>query len=87
MSELHSDGRILITTESTQQQSIPKDISYFKLYRYADNKDKFMMAIGSVSAFLNGATFPIFSIIFGNMTDVFSKSNDQIIYLAGMNAL
>ena len=46
-----------------------------------------MMIIGSVSAFFNGATFPIFSIIFGNMTDVFSKSNDQIIYLAGMNAL
>ena len=34
------------------------------------------MTIGLVSAFLNGATFQIFSIIFGNMTDVFSKSND-----------
>ena len=76
MSELHSDGRILISSESSQEQNIPKDISYFKLYRYADAKDKFMMTIGSVSAFLNGATFPIFSIIFGNMTDVFSKSND-----------
>ena len=28
MSELHSDGRILISTESTQEQNILKEISY-----------------------------------------------------------
>lgn len=62
-------------------------VPYSWLYRYATPKDKQMMALGAFGAFCNGAAFPSFSIIFGNMTDSFSSSGDDLVYTAGMNSI
>lgn len=46
-----------------------------------------MMYIGGFAAFANGAAFPSFSLIFGGMTDSFSKDGDDMVTQAGWNAL
>ncbi|KAM3147561.1 hypothetical protein pb186bvf_000368 [Paramecium bursaria] len=62
-------------------------VPYSWLYRYATPQDKQMMALGAFGAFCNGAAFPSFSIIFGNMTDSFASSGDDLVYTAGMNSM
>jgi len=46
--------------------------------RYATRNDKFLMVIGSLAAFANGAAFPAFSLIFGGMTDSFSNPETMV---------
>lgn len=38
------------------------------------------MIIGGIAAFLNGAAFPSFSIILGDMTDSFSEAGDEMVH-------
>lgn len=42
-----------------------KDISYFKLFRFATNTDILLMVLGALAACINGITIPLFSLIFG----------------------
>ncbi|CAD8206584.1 unnamed protein product [Paramecium octaurelia] len=68
---------------NNQDQQVP----YFELLRYATEKDKLLMIIGGLAAFLNGAAFPSFSIILGDMTDSFSEAGDEMVHQAGLNAI
>ena len=47
------------------------------------------MCIGSLAAFANGAAMPLFSLIFGEMTDSFAPnaSADIVLEKAAMNAM
>jgi len=45
------------------------------------------MILGSIAAFFNGAAFPSFSIIFGQMTDSFSEKGDAMVDAAGWQAM
>ena len=47
------------------------------------------MGVGSFAAFANGAAMPLFSLIFGNMTDAFGPSGtaDDVLAAAGMQAM
>ena len=47
------------------------NVSFWRLLRFATTGDKLLMALGTLAAFCNGASFPLFSLIFGNMTDAF----------------
>lgn len=58
-------------------------VPFFVLFRYATSLDKTLMILGSIAAFLNGAAFPSFSIIFGQMTDSFSEKGDAMVEAAG----
>ncbi|CAD8176907.1 unnamed protein product [Paramecium pentaurelia] len=71
---------------NTQPQQEPM-VPYFELLRYASPKDKLLMFIGGFAAFCNGAAFPSFSIIFGDMTDSFSEAGDEMVRQAGLNAI
>lgn len=51
-------------------------VSFFQIFRYADRIDHFYMILGTICAIGNGMTFPIFSIVFGRMTnDLINSSN------------
>ncbi len=47
------------------------------------------MALGLFAAFANGAALPMFSLIFGNMTDAFKPDStpDEVISTAGTNSM
>lgn len=47
------------------------------------------MIIGAIAGIANGLSQPLFSLIFGEMTDSFSPDNspDDVVYKAGWNAL
>ncbi|ELT96740.1 hypothetical protein CAPTEDRAFT_196652 [Capitella teleta] len=40
-------------------------------FRFATSKDRWLMVLGSVMAFLHGAALPAMMVVFGEMTDVF----------------
>jgi ATP-binding cassette subfamily B (MDR/TAP) protein 1 len=54
-------------------------IPYFDLFRFASTKDKFLMVIGSIAAFLNGGAIPSFSLIFGSMINSFQEAGDEMV--------
>ena len=47
------------------------------------------MIFGTIAAFLNGAAFPAFNLVFGEMTDSFGPSGtpDEVVTKSGWNAL
>jgi ATP-binding cassette, subfamily B (MDR/TAP), member 1 len=44
-------------------------VPYYKLYRYASPLDIFLMVIASICAIGSGVTMPLFSVLFGNITN------------------
>jgi ATP-binding cassette subfamily B (MDR/TAP) protein 1 len=64
-------------------------VPFSKLFTFATSKDKFLMALGALVAFINGAAMPMFSLIFGEMTDAFGPNStpDDLLYMAGMNSM
>lgn len=45
------------------------------------------MILGCVAAICNGATAPIYFIIFGKMINSFSRTGDELVSKAGMYAM
>ena len=45
------------------------------------------MTLGLLAAAINGATTPVFSIIYGDMVDTFSKSGDELLDQAKLQAM
>lgn len=46
-------------------------VSFFKLLKFSTPKEKFIMTIGSVAAFISGANLPIKTLLLGEMIDSF----------------
>lgn len=66
----------------------PQPIPYLALMRYASKSDKVLMIVGSIAALINGASTPIFALIFGRMTSSFSRGDpDEIMEAAGTNSM
>lgn len=56
------------------QVNVPEPkISYFSLFRYATAWDKFLLTIACISSIISGAALPLFTLIFGNITQVFTN--------------
>lgn len=53
-------------------------IKFLSLFRFADKIDIVLMVVGSICSILMGGAFPLFSLLWGNMTDTFS-SNDKMV--------
>jgi len=66
-----------------------KPISFFQLFRFAERKDKAMMAVGYIAALANGAALPVFSLIFGGLAKTFSPEGDMehLVSTAGRYAI
>ncbi len=54
------------TTEAKAPEEIPK-VSAAEMFQFADSKDKALMTVGLICAFLSGASMPAFSFVFGEM--------------------
>ncbi|ODQ68081.1 P-loop containing nucleoside triphosphate hydrolase protein [Nadsonia fulvescens var. elongata DSM 6958] len=50
----------------------PVNISYFSLYRYANKKDLIIIFFAYLSSIITGALLPLFTIIFGGITQTFT---------------
>lgn len=59
-----------------------KKISFFKLFRFVEKKDKIYMWIGTLAAMANGAALPIFALVFGGITTEFSEGSDSDDFLS-----
>lgn len=63
-------------------------VPYKELFRYATHSDKLLILIGIITSAGNGVMMPMFSVIFGNMTDAFSgEDSDKMLSAAGESAM
>lgn len=63
-------------------------VPYKELYRYATVSDKIFIVIGAIASAGNGVVMPLFSVIFGSMTDAFSGNDpDAMVSSAGTCAM
>ena len=50
-------------------------------FRFADTKDKLLIALGSVCAFVQGIAFPLMIIVFGDMTNFFIYNEQFLLWV------
>uniref|UniRef100_A0A4W3K4I9 ATP-binding cassette, sub-family B (MDR/TAP), member 4 n=1 Tax=Callorhinchus milii TaxID=7868 RepID=A0A4W3K4I9_CALMI len=55
-------------------------VSLLTLFRYSGRLDKLLMVLGSLAALIHGAALPLMVIVFGDMTDSFSKSTFETLF-------
>ncbi|KAK6140456.1 hypothetical protein DH2020_025799 [Rehmannia glutinosa] len=57
-----------------------KTIPFYKLFSFADSRDKVLMTVGTIAAIANGFAHPLMSLLFGELIDVFGKAqrNDVV---------
>lgn len=48
-------------------------IGYLTLFRYANSYGKFLLSIACITGIISGAALPLFTLIFGNITQVFAE--------------
>jgi len=49
-------------------------VSFYKLFSFADRWDYMLMFIGSIGAIGNGASMPLMTLIFGDLTNAFGNN-------------
>ncbi|KAK6162938.1 hypothetical protein DH2020_002779 [Rehmannia glutinosa] len=54
-----------------------KTVPFYKLFSFADSRDKVLMTVGTIAAIGNGFTQPLMSLLFGELIDVFGKSQNN----------
>lgn len=52
----------------------PGFADYRRLFRYSTKLERILMGLGLVASTANGFSFPIFGLVFGEMTDAFSPN-------------
>ncbi|XP_041524050.1 multidrug resistance protein 2 isoform X3 [Microtus oregoni] len=53
-------------------------VGIFGMFRYADWLDKLYMALGTLAAVIHGTALPLLMLVFGHMTDSFTKAETGI---------
>ncbi|XP_075812232.1 multidrug resistance protein 2 [Microtus pennsylvanicus] len=53
-------------------------VGIFGMFRYADWLDKLYMALGTLAAVIHGTALPLLMLVFGHMTDSFTKAEASI---------
>ncbi|XP_021045506.1 multidrug resistance protein 1B isoform X1 [Mus pahari] len=54
-------------------------VGIFGMFRYADWLDKLCMVLGTLAAIIHGTLLPLLMLVFGNMTDSFTKAETSIL--------
>ncbi|KAI3444981.1 hypothetical protein Pfo_001646 [Paulownia fortunei] len=54
-----------------------KTVPFYKLFSFAASRDKVLMTVGTIAAIGNGLSQPLMSLIFGDLIDVFGKSQSN----------
>ncbi|KAJ8103332.1 P-loop containing nucleoside triphosphate hydrolase protein [Lipomyces tetrasporus] len=63
-----------------QVQHTEKSASFLSLFRYADSFDKLLLVFGVLTAIAEGCMRPLMTIVFGQVTDLFSNYTRYIPY-------
>ncbi|KAK9332421.1 P-loop containing nucleoside triphosphate hydrolase protein [Lipomyces starkeyi] len=63
-----------------QVQHTEKSASFMSLFRYADSFDKLLLVFGGLAALAEGCMRPLMTIVFGQVTDLFSNYTRNIPY-------
>ncbi|KAK9316063.1 P-loop containing nucleoside triphosphate hydrolase protein [Lipomyces starkeyi] len=63
-----------------QVQHTEKSASFMSLFRYADSFDKLLLLLGGLAALAEGCMRPLMTIVFGQVTDLFSNYTRNIPY-------
>ena len=54
-----------------------KTVPFIKLFSFADSTDILLMILGTIGALGNGISFPIMSILFGDLTNSFGQNQNS----------
>ncbi|GFQ04422.1 ABC transporter b family member 11 [Phtheirospermum japonicum] len=57
-----------------EEKKLEKAVSFYRLFSFADSRDRVLMTVGSISAIGNGFAQPLMALIFGELIDVFGKA-------------
>lgn len=64
--------------EAEEREEELPDVSLWRIFSI-NQKWWWLMALGAAGAMFNGAMFPIFAIIFGEVLEVFSRPSDEVL--------
>ncbi|CAA0808893.1 ABC transporter B family member 11 [Striga hermonthica] len=68
------------STGAGKEVKEPKNtIPFYKLFTFADSRDKILMIVGTIGAIGSGLAQPLMTLIFGELIDVFGKANKDSI--------
>ncbi|KAL4464298.1 hypothetical protein ABPG72_011343 [Tetrahymena utriculariae] len=99
LKEFNGDIEMQIKKDQTsKQENVPnvdeekqeiKMVTFIQMLRYANKTDWTLMVIGSIASMANGVAFPMFALIFGQMTDSFgpNSTGDDLVDAAGKQSL
>ncbi|KAI3444984.1 hypothetical protein Pfo_001649 [Paulownia fortunei] len=71
--------------EGQAEEKVPKNtVPFYKLFSFADSRDKILMTVGTIAAIGNGLSQPLMSLIFGDLIDAFGKaqSSDTVLQVS-----
>ncbi|KAK9368251.1 P-loop containing nucleoside triphosphate hydrolase protein [Lipomyces kononenkoae] len=63
-----------------QVQHTEKSASFISLFRYADSYDKLLLLVGGLASLAEGCMRPLMTIVFGQVTDLFSNYTRYVPY-------
>ncbi|XP_005358340.1 multidrug resistance protein 2 [Microtus ochrogaster] len=74
-----ADKNSKMDKESQKEKKEKKPtVGIFGMFRYADWLDKLYMALGTLAAVIHGTALPLLMLVFGHMTDSFTKAETSI---------
>uniref|UniRef100_A0A8K9XY09 ATP-binding cassette sub-family B member 5 n=1 Tax=Oncorhynchus mykiss TaxID=8022 RepID=A0A8K9XY09_ONCMY len=75
--ERMTEGQPTVDTERKKKEPA-KAVGFFQLFRYATGCEVLLMIIGLLCAALHGIALPLMCVVFGQMTDSFVQSGQQL---------
>ncbi|XP_023564472.1 multidrug resistance protein 1-like, partial [Octodon degus] len=64
--------------EKSKEKEKKPSVSTFAMFRYAGRLDRFYMVVGTLAAVIHGTALPLLMLVFGDMTDSFTKAENNI---------
>ncbi|KAK6118149.1 hypothetical protein DH2020_048133 [Rehmannia glutinosa] len=65
------------TQEKANEKEVTNAVPFYRLFAFADSKDKILMIVGSIGAIGNGLSLPLMTILFGQLIDSFGENQNQ----------
>ncbi|GFP93630.1 ABC transporter b family member 4 [Phtheirospermum japonicum] len=62
------------STNQKEEEESTNAVPFYKLFAFADSKDKLLMIIGTIGAIGNGVSLPLMTILFGQLIDSFGDN-------------
>ncbi|CAK7348529.1 unnamed protein product [Dovyalis caffra] len=63
--------------EKSKGDEETKTVPFLKLFSFADSTDILLMILGTIGAVANGASFPVMSILFGDLVNSFGQNQNN----------